>query len=78
MGQMKIEQHEVRLMKFGRRNRAIGIFGHRDYAVARIVFDQILESYGKLTVVFDDEDLEHPRASRNSAEIPPGKSVTWS
>ena len=34
-----------------------------DDAVARIVLDQIFERFRKLTIVLDDQDPEHPRAS---------------
>ena len=75
--QMEIEQDEVGVMLLGRGDRAVGIVGDRDHAVARIVLDQIFERCRQLRVVFDDQDPKHPRASPSSTEIPAGKSVTW-
>ena len=74
---MQIEENEVRLVRFDCSDGPVRILGHGDDAVTRVVLDKIFERDRQLAVVFDDEDLEHPRASRHFAEIPPGKSVTW-
>ena len=49
-------------MLLGGGDRALGIFGDRHDAIARIVLDQIFERHRQLAVIFDDEDIEHPRA----------------
>ena len=74
--EMEVEQDEVGLMLLGRGDRAVGILGHGHHAIARIVLDQIFERRRQLAIVFDDQDLEHPRASPILTEIPLGKSVT--
>jgi hypothetical protein len=65
---MEIEQGEIRLVLLGGGDSAIGIFGHRHHAVARIVLDQIFERDRQLGIVFYDKDSEHPRASPEAAE----------
>ena len=58
-GQMEIEQDEVGLIVLCRRDRAVGIFGHGDDPVPRIVLDEIFECDRQLAVIFDDEDIQH-------------------
>jgi hypothetical protein len=66
-GEVQVEQDEVRLIFLGCRDRAVGILGHGDDPVARIVLDQIFERDRQLAVVFDDEDIEHSALpARNS------------
>jgi hypothetical protein len=54
MREVKIEQDKVRIMLLGRCDRAFGIVGSRDHAVARIVLDQIFQRRRQLQIVFDD------------------------
>ena len=46
-GEVKVEQDEVGIMLLGRGDRAFGIVGDRDDAIARIVLDQIFERDGE-------------------------------
>ena len=70
-GEMEVEQHEVGLILLRRGDRAVGILGHRDDAIARIVLDQIFERDCQLAVVLDNEDIEHPRPLPDAPEILP-------
>ena len=63
MRQVKVEQDEVGLKLLGRRDRAVGILGHRHDAIARIVLHQIFERHRQLAVVLDNEDIEHSNVS---------------
>src|SRR4029077_19825285 len=75
VGEMKVQQDQIRLILLGGGDSAFGILGHRHNAITRIVLDQIFERDGQLTVVLDNEDIEHSRplpTLRNSLK----KSVT--
>ena len=60
VGQMEVEQHQVRIVLLGRGDRAFGILGDRDDPVAGIVLDQIFDGFRKLQIILDDQDPEHP------------------
>src|SRR5438105_4265477 len=74
MGEMKIEEDEVRVAGFSGGDGTVGIFGHRHDTITRIVLDQIFERYRQLAVIFDDQDFEHsatlPTLMRNPPENP--------
>ena len=59
MGKVKVEQDKVGLVLFGRGDRGVGVLGHGHDAITRVVLDEIFEGHRKLTVIFDDEDIEH-------------------
>jgi hypothetical protein len=45
-------------------NGALGVLRDGHDAIARIVLDQIFERDRQLAVVLDNEDVEHPSASK--------------
>jgi hypothetical protein len=77
VGEVQVEEDEVGVVFLGRGDRAFGIVGGRDHAVARIVLDQIFERRRQLEIVFDHKDSKHPRASpARTEENLPRKSET--
>ena len=66
-GEVEVEQSDVGVMGFGRRDRAVGVVGDRHDPVARIVLDQIFERRGELRVIFDNQDLKHRELSLSTA-----------
>jgi len=54
VGQVEIDEGDVRLVPFGGVDRGIRILGGGDDIISGVVLDQIFDRRGKLDVVLDD------------------------
>ena len=67
---VKIEKNQVGFVRFCEGNSGVGILGHRQHVIPRIVFDQIFKSNRQLAVIFDNEDIQHLASLPGSPELP--------
>ena len=67
---MKIDEREVRIVIFGRRDRIVRVVGNGNDPVSRIILDEIFQSCRELRIIFDNLYLEHRVPPR-----PPEKSM---
>ena len=67
----QVEQGNVGVVGFGLSDRAVGIVGHSNDPVARVVLNQIFQRRRELRIILDNQDPKHrepPQPSEKSVD----------